>query len=166
MTDTSTRLKLPLLAAGQAQKETTHNEALALVDMLVQPVVLAVAPGAVPASPLPGQCWIVGPGAVGAWAGQDGALACWTSGGWRFSSPFEGMTVWDTATGTMARRTVSQWVTGEVSASLYRVAGLQVVGARQPVINAPSGGATIDAEARIVIGNILSALRIHGLVAT
>ena len=32
------RLKLPLLYSGQAQKEVTHNEALNLLDVLVNPV--------------------------------------------------------------------------------------------------------------------------------
>ena len=45
----SDRLKLPLLAAAQAQKEVTHNEALALADIAVQAVVQAVAPVIVPA---------------------------------------------------------------------------------------------------------------------
>ncbi len=166
MIDTSIRLKLPLLAAGQAQKETTHNEALALVDILVQPVVIAVAPNAVPSAPQLGQCWIVGSGASGAWAGQDDAIACWTAGGWRFSAPFEGMTTWNTTTGKNIRRSASQWVSGEVNASVYRVDGSQVVGPRQPAINGPSGGAIIDTEARIALASILSVLRVHGLVAT
>jgi len=39
MTDlpSTPRLALPLLAVAQAQKEVTHNEALALLDLLVQP---------------------------------------------------------------------------------------------------------------------------------
>ena len=36
------RWALPLLAAGQAEKELTHNEALLLLDMAVQPSVVAV----------------------------------------------------------------------------------------------------------------------------
>jgi hypothetical protein len=36
------RLALPLLQPGQAQKETTHNEALAVLDLVVQASVLAV----------------------------------------------------------------------------------------------------------------------------
>ena len=40
MTDPITpRFGLPLLAPGQAAKELTHNEALSLLDLLVQPVV-------------------------------------------------------------------------------------------------------------------------------
>jgi HK97 family phage major capsid protein len=46
------------------------------------------------------------------------------------------------------------------------VGGQQVVGARGAAIPAPTGGSTIDAEARSAIGNILAALRNHGLIAT
>ncbi len=35
--ETTARLGLPLLATGQAQKETTHNEALALIDLAPHP---------------------------------------------------------------------------------------------------------------------------------
>jgi hypothetical protein len=43
MTDQiSARLALPLLAAGQAGKEVTHNEALTRLDMLVQPAVAGI----------------------------------------------------------------------------------------------------------------------------
>ena len=113
MSGTSDRLKLPYIAPGQAQKEMTHNEALALVDTLVQPVVQAVAPAAIPANPVLGQCWIVGTGATGVWAGHDGALACWTSGGWRFVPAFEGMSVWSIADQMEAVRQSTVWVIGE-----------------------------------------------------
>lgn len=38
MMDDTPRWTLPLLAAGQAQKEMTHNEALSLLDLIVHPV--------------------------------------------------------------------------------------------------------------------------------
>ena len=56
MTLQTDRFALPLLATAQAQKEMTHNEALALLDAVVQPVVVAVAPASVPvllARPVP-----------------------------------------------------------------------------------------------------------------
>jgi hypothetical protein len=165
MPDQSDRLRLPFLVAGQAQKENTHNEALALVDMLAQPVVQAVAPASIPASPAVGQCWIVGTGATGAWAGQDNALACWASGGWLFSTAFEGMTVWNIATGSFARRGAAAWVIGVLAGASVNVAGNQVVTARQAAIASPSGGTVIDVEGRLAITAILSALRTHGLIA-
>ena len=47
----------------------------------------------------------------------------------------------------------------------YKVNGTQVVGARQAAIAAPSGGTTIDSQARTAINSILTALRAHGLIA-
>ncbi len=54
MTDITDRLALVLIAPGQAQKEMTHNEALARLDIMVQAVVQSVAPASVPASPMLG----------------------------------------------------------------------------------------------------------------
>lgn len=48
----------------------------------------------------------------------------------------------------------------------YKVAGTQVVTARQGAISDPSGGANIDAEARAAVVSILGILRTHGLIAT
>ena len=49
--DITTRLKLPLLAAGQAQKEAWHNEALLLVDRLLAGVIEGAASATPPGSP-------------------------------------------------------------------------------------------------------------------
>lgn len=165
MTSSSDRLALPLLAPGQAQKEMTHNEALARLDMLVQPVVVAVAPAAVPADPRPGECWIVGSGASGAWAGQDDAVAVWTAGGWRFAAAFEGMKVWSLADGVTVVRRSDGWQLGAVDARTVRIDGLSVLSARQPPIATPAGGTIVDTESRTAITAILEALRQHGLIA-
>ncbi len=47
----------------------------------------------------------------------------------------------------------------------YKVSGTQVVGAQQPAIPDPTGGAVIDVEARATEVLILTALRAHGLIA-
>lgn len=160
------RLSLPLLAVAQAQKEMTHNEALVLLDALVQPVVVAVAPATVPATPVPGQVWIVGTGATGEWTGHDGALAAWTAGGWRFVAPRDGMTVWSLADAMCVRRTATTWITGTLAGSALILNGVQVVGAQAGAIAAPSGGATIDSEARLAVASVLAILRSHGLIAS
>ena len=165
MSGTSERLKLPYIAPGQAQKEMTHNEALALVDTLVQPVVQAVAPAAVPVSPALGQCWIVGTGATGVWAGYDGALACWTSGGWRFVAAFEGMSVWSLADKMTVMRGAANWVIGHINAKMIRINDVPVLTVQQPAIAAPGGGTVIDNESRSALTAILGALRVHGLIA-
>jgi Protein of unknown function (DUF2793) len=159
----SDRLKLPLLAAAQAQKEVTHNEALALADIALQAVVQAVAPASIPASPVVGQCWIVGATPTGAWAGNAGALAAWTSGGWRFLAPFEGMQAWSIADGVTVRRSAAAWTIGSLTATTLSVGGEQVVGPRRPRVLAPAGGSTIDTQARAAIATLIAGLETHGL---
>lgn len=159
------RLKLPLLAAAQAQKEMTHNEALALLDIAVQPVVQAIAPMAIPTSPIAGQCWIVGTAPTGDWLGQAGALTAWTDGGWRFIPPFEGMTIWSIADGLTARRSGSTWVVGQVTATKISIGGQQIIGPRRAAIAPPTGGSAIDAQARTAIAAVLETLASHGLTA-
>lgn len=166
MTIQSDRLGLPLLAAAQAQKEVTHNEALALLDAMVQPVVLSVAPATIPTSPLPGQAWIVGASPTAAWAGQAGAIAVWTRGGWRFVDPVEGMFIWSIADRFGFRREAGAGVAGVLTGRTVELEGLQVLGTRRGVIAAPSGGTTIDSQARFAVSEILTAMREHGLIAT
>jgi hypothetical protein len=166
MSELTPRFGLPLLASGQAQKEVTHNEALTLADLLLAPVVESVGLVTAPASPSPGKGWVIGAGATGAWTGQDGKLAFWTVGGWRFVMPVMGMTLWSVADNQPVRFTASGWQIGLVSASSLTISGNQVVGARLAAITSPTGGATVDAEARSAIDSILNRLRSHGLIAT
>ena len=165
MAETSARLALPLLVPGQAQKELFHNEALAAIDLALQASVVAVGLETPPASPDIGQCWIVGAVPVGAWNGQAGALAGWTTGGWRFVAPVEGMAVWDSAAGQLARRVGGLWVSGAVTGARLIVDGVQVVGTQRPAIAAPTGGGTVDVQVRDTVTAILAALRSHGLIA-
>jgi len=129
-------------------------------------VVQAVAPPAIPSAPEPGQCWIVGAGAGGAWAGYDHAIACWTGGGWRFVASLEGMAVWSLADSLPVRRDAGGWMLGQLAASTLRIGSEQVVGPRQPPISVPSGGSVVDLEVRDAISAILSVLRTHGLIAS
>jgi hypothetical protein len=160
----SERLKLPFLAIAQAQKEMTHNEALALLDVAVQPVVQSVAPADIPVAPALGQCWIVGPAPADAWSGHAGALASWTAGGWRFLAAFEGMSAWSVADEAIARRSSGAWLVGRMTAANLAISGVQVVGPRRPAIAPPTGGASIDIAARVTIAAILETLVAHGLI--
>jgi hypothetical protein len=165
MADESPRLALPFLAAGQAQKEATHNEALQRIDLAVQPAVTAIATTP-PANPAEGQAWIVGAAATGAWAGRGGQVAGWTGGGWRYLLPFEGFRAWLVDERLTARFVGGTWVTGEVRARRVLVNGVPVLGARQPSVADPTGGAIVDAQARAAVAAVLSALRAHGLIAS
>ncbi len=164
MGDGTDRLRLPLLTAGQAQKEVTHNEALLLLDLLVQASVQSAGLTSPPATPQLGQCWVVGRGAIGAWQGQDDAIAGWRAAGWRFAPAMEGLTLWVTTKGRSVRFTAGQW-TEALEVSALRVGGRQVVGAQQPAIAPPSGGVNPDIQARQTISAIVSALSAHGLIS-
>ncbi len=86
MTDTA-NLALPCIEGSQAQKHVTHNEALRVLDTLVQLAVLDRDLTAPPGSPVEGQRWIVKTGATGAWASHVNAVAAWQDGAWQFSTP-------------------------------------------------------------------------------
>lgn len=94
MTETSARFALPLLVAGQGQKDVTHNEALVLIDMLLHPSVESRVLAAPPADKTVGQSWLVPLGATDVWMGRDNNLVAWTEGGWRYVPAREGMTLW------------------------------------------------------------------------
>jgi hypothetical protein len=164
MTDMPTaRFALPLLEAGQAQKEMFHNEALLRIDSLLHASVIAIGVEAPPADPAPGDCWIVGAAPGGEWAGQAHALASWTAGGWRFVAAREGMRAWAAAAREPALFRDGAWRVGEAHGRLF-VAGRQVVGPQFTAIMEPTGGSTVDEAARATIVSVLEALRAHGLI--
>lgn len=90
MSDTTPMLALPLLAAAQAQKHVTHNEALLLLDAAVQLAVIDRTRTAPPASPAAGDRYLVAAGAGGDWAGKDGRIALYDGSAWRFLMPRAG----------------------------------------------------------------------------
>lgn len=94
MSDQSPRLSLPFILPAQAQKHVTHNEAIELLDLIVQLALVSVSQVTPPATPQDGQAWAVPPGATGDWAGQDGMIATWRGGGWLFVAPQDGWVAW------------------------------------------------------------------------
>jgi len=47
----------------------------------------------------------------------------------------------------------------------YKVNNIKIIGSQQATINNPAGGTIIDAEARVAIASIITALKNHGLIA-
>ncbi|WP_112663094.1 DUF2793 domain-containing protein [Microvirga flavescens] len=90
-------LNLPLLAAAQAQKHVTHNEALAVLDALVQLAVIEQGRTVAPTTPAEGDRYLVGAGATGAFAGHEGEIAFFDLGAWRFLTPGVGWRIYDEA---------------------------------------------------------------------
>lgn len=138
----SPRFGLPMLFAGQAQKEFYVNEAHALIDALLHPAIEGTL-NTPPAQPHEGQSWLVGASPAGAWAGHGGALASWQGGNWLFTRPVEGMRVFNRASRQDVRY-FAGWNEPDAPA-------------------APSGGTTIDVEARVAIVQLISALCAAGI---
>ncbi len=166
MAETTTRLALPFIIAGQAQKEITHNQALLRLDALVQPAVESVSLDTPPVAPIPGQSWIIGNSPTGVWAGNAGSIASFTEAGWQFVAPLAGMSVWSKADGVFALYAASDWDLGRAPQLGVHIGGDQVVGPRQAAVAGPAGGTTIDVEARVAIDQVLASLRTHGLIAS
>src|SRR5438105_5592827 len=120
------RLSLPFLSPGQAQKEFFHNEALQTLDLLTACAVEEPPRSAPPASPPVGACYIVGSSPTGSWAGKGQSIAGYSSGGWRFVSPVDGMTAYVKSTGTSANFRAGMWELGALRGTSVVLGGLQV----------------------------------------
>ena len=94
MSDITTHLLLPYILASQAQKHVTHNEALRLLDAMVQLSVLDRIRTFPPVSPTDGDRHIVATGATGLWAGWDLNVAFWVDGVWMRLVPRPGWLAW------------------------------------------------------------------------
>lgn len=145
--ETSARFVLPLLVAGQAQKEVTHNEALTLIDLALCPVVEAVGINSPPSSPILGQAWIIGTAPSGVWLGSANALAGWTAGGWRFVQLPVGASVMIRSNSLKWKRNSASWVVS-------------------PTASVPSGGSIVDVQCRAALSGVIDALISHGLLAS
>jgi Protein of unknown function (DUF2793) len=132
------RHALPELFVGQAQKEITHNEALARIDALLHPEIQDVLDAPPPAltSTDDGKCWIIAASAVGAWAGHENQIARWSGGSWRYLVPVNGISVWH----------------GADSKRLFFIEGVWIEPAG---IASPAGGSVVDVEARSAISALL-----------
>ena len=160
----SARLSLPFLSPGQAQKEFFHNEAIQTHDLLTAAAVEEAPRSDPPTAPQLGACYIVGNSPTGAWTGKSENIAGYTSGGWRFIPPTEGMSIYVKTDGSRADYRAGGWEVGTLRGTSVVVDGVQVIGSRLPAIAGPSSGTIVDGESRATISQILAALRQHGLI--
>ena len=91
--ENTTNLKMPLLVSNQSQKEITHNEALIIIDNILQNGVIDKDLTTPPSNPNSNDIYIVGTNATSAWSGKDNQLAFYDNG-WRFIEAREGFTFW------------------------------------------------------------------------
>ncbi len=106
----SPNLKLPYIDANQNQKSVTHNEALRILDALVNLHVASNTLSAPPASPADGQRWIVASAGSGAWLGKDLNVAAWQDGAWSFYAPNPGFVAYVDAIGGALMWNGTAWV--------------------------------------------------------
>jgi hypothetical protein len=132
--------------------------------MLLCPVVEGVPQAAPPSDPAIGACYLVGENGNAEWSGQDGAIACFTAGGWRFIEPVEGLSVIERLSGEAFQCRSGEWEMGIGRCREVRIGGQTVLRERQPAISDPVGGAVIDSESRASLAGVLDALRAHGLI--
>lgn len=90
MDETTNRLKLPLLVPNQSGKEFTHNEALVIIDNMLQNHIISKTLNIPPAELNTGDMYIVAIDGVDDWQNKDNKLAIYDNG-WRFVEPINGM---------------------------------------------------------------------------
>lgn len=111
-------LALPYLAAAQAQKHVTLNEALRRLDAIVQLAVDGTDATAPPDDPAEGTRLIVGTGATGLFAGMTDAIAHFVDGAWVFLAPEPGWLAVDRATGRLLVFGAGGWAPPEPADSV------------------------------------------------
>lgn len=165
MTET-TALGLPLLQPAQAQKHVTVNEALSVLDGIVQ-LRIASKTLAVPPAALDGAVYAVPTGATGDWSGEDGRLALAQGGGWTFVTPQVGWKGWLVDQGHEVTFDGSEWVGQAVCSDVHGAAlrfqsisfdhalgsgGVSITGTVIP------GGSMIHAVSARIVGEITGSL--------
>lgn len=93
MTDTA-RWNLPLLTAGQAQKEIAHNEALQAIDRVLHLAVVTRSLSHPPGDATLGETFIIGPGPSGGWSSSAGMIASYDGFGWVLTPARTGCLAW------------------------------------------------------------------------
>ena len=136
MTDTSPILAMPYIQPSQAQKHVTHNEALRLLDVIVQLVVQSVDLSTPPATAVEGDRYIVAPPGQGAWAGHAADIAAFVDGVWQFTPPLQGWSAQVLESGTEVVFEGAAWV----ARSLSNLSGLGI-------------GASFDSYNRLVVAS-------------
>ncbi len=140
----SSNFQLPLLFAGQAQKEPFINQSFAMIDALMSRVIIGVSTDP-PLNAVDGEAYLVDGPASLEWTNMEDAIALRIAGAWHFANPIEGMTLFDKGTGRLLVYR-SNWVS-----------------ASEPP--APIDGNVIDIEARATLTDLINELKLIGLLS-
>lgn len=155
---------LPMLAAGQAQKEVTHNEALMAVDRLLHLVVVTRTLSAPPDTAATGDSYIIGDAPTGGWADNAAGLATFDGGGWLVTRPRTGCLAWVADENQFVVFSDAGWSVGGWPAKGLSVDGRTMLAALPVEISAPASGVTVDIECRAALSALLVALVDQGVI--
>lgn len=122
MADNTPLLGLPYILAAQAQKHVTHNEALRLLDGIVQLSVKDRNLNTPPGAPADGDRYLVAAGASGAWNGWSGDIAMFADGTWWRLVARPGWLCWVEDEGVLLARGASSW--SVISGSSFSLFGV------------------------------------------
>lgn len=95
---------IPFVPENTVDPAAGLNQAINVIDALLQVRVLTLGDNSPPSAPAEGDRYIVGTAPTGNWAGHANKLARWQSGGWEFYGAAIAVNVVDN----------SLWVSGEV----------------------------------------------------
>lgn len=110
---TSPSLGITEISDQQAGAETTHNEAIRLLEVVAHGGILDRNLAAPPGSPTDGDSYIVAASGSGDWSGKDNNIAIDIAGTWFFIAPVEGMNVYLQDENTDAMWNGSAWCARE-----------------------------------------------------
>lgn len=165
MSETTTRHKLPLLQVAQAQKEVTHNEAIAAIDVLLHLAVASQTVTTPPIDPPAATSWIIAGSPSGAWSGRAGMIASFDEAGWRYLAPANGCLAWIEDEGVYAIRRGGAWYSDAFPVHSLTIGGRKLLSAEPEAVPMVGGGSVVDAEARAILSIVINALRTMGIIA-
>ena len=133
------KLALPYIQPAQAQKHVTHNEAIRVLDALVQGAVPSPPRNVPPATAAEGTLYVIADTPADEWAGHAGELAWRTDGAWSFLVPKAGWSFRVISTGAVAVYDGSDW-------------DMQFAGGLPDQVSLLGIGATADTTNRLSVG--------------
>ncbi len=128
-------LRLPYIAPSQAQKHVTHNEALRMLDAIVQLSVLDRDRASAPAGPAEGDRYLVAAAATGVWSGHEKEVAAFQDGAWSFYQPLPGWIAWVAGEGRAVSWSGAEWEPFPNSAEALHNVKLLGVGTAADTVN-------------------------------
>ncbi|MEO0912454.1 MAG: DUF2793 domain-containing protein [Pseudomonadota bacterium] len=157
------QFSLPLVAASQAQKHVTVNEALARLDAVAQLRVISSVRTTPPAAPVDGEAYLVPAGGVADWAGRGGEIALFANGGWVFLVPHPGWRLWNEAAGAWQMFDGQGWTSGATVVSMNGAATLSRIipitfSLASGAVNTVAGAIPAFAQVTGITGRVTTAL--------